>query len=157
MEIQSFFIQAPDGHELAQQVPRSDNAAADAAANYALDHGSFMEVRLPETAAFVHELSCNERCNIGLLFSFDGAARGNPGPASYGVCAWWGLFSEKSFHSRGLILQRGSRIGVSTNNVAESYGQTQALRACLHYHCWITEQVTRLIRHTKDSFNSIQF
>ena len=120
----------------------------DTAANYALDHGTFMDVKLDETAAFINELSCSERGNVGLLFSFDGAARGNPGPASSGVCAWWGSFSENSFHSRGLILQRGSRIGVATNNVAESHGQAQALKVCLHYYCWVTEQVSHLIRHT---------
>ena len=139
---------APAGMELAQQVPRSDNAAADAAANFALDEGTFMQLRVAETAAFMNELSCSERNNVGLLFSFDGAARGNPRPASSGVCAWWGSFSQSAFHARGLIIQRGSRIGVATNNIAESHGLVQALKVCLHYHCWVTEQVSHLIGHT---------
>ena len=64
---------------MARQVPRSDNSAADAAANAALDNSPFMEVMLNETATFITELSRPGRDNIGLLFSFDGAARGNLG------------------------------------------------------------------------------
>ena len=48
MLLQCFSIRPPAAKDLAQQVPRASNSAADAAANWALDKGSFIDVRLPE-------------------------------------------------------------------------------------------------------------
>ena len=58
--------------------------------------------------------------SIDLLFSFDGAARGNPGPPSSGVCAWWGYFCSGAFESKGLLIQRGTCLGIATNNISEA-------------------------------------
>ena len=80
--------------------------------------------------SYVHivELSRHQPYNLGMLFSFDGAARGNPGPAASGACAWWGVFSNATFTPKGLVLQRGSRLGHATNNIAEAHGMATALR-----------------------------
>lgn len=51
-----------------------------------------------------------------LVIYFDGASRGNPGPASYGV-----------YSPSGVAI--GERIGVTTNNVAEWRGFLAALLA----------------------------
>ena len=114
------------------QVPRKDNSAADAAANWALDTGSFLDVRVDETNAFLQKLGHTPETNIGLMCSFDGAARGNPGPASSGVCLWWGTFDSNCFHPCGLLIQRGVRLGTGTNNSAEAHGLATALRTALH-------------------------
>lgn len=53
-----------------------------------------------------------------LVLYFDGACRGNPGPASYGV------FSPSGIERRGVI-------GRTTNNVAEWKGFLAALDAAL--------------------------
>ena len=135
-------MRPPRNRDIAEQVPRKDNSAADAAANWALDHNSFMEVSTTQTAAFIAELSLTADDNLGLLFSFDGAARGNPGPASSGVCAWWGLFDKDGFHARGPLIQKGCRLGTGTNNLAEAPGQATALKMCLHYHFWMIEQIS---------------
>ena len=79
--IQCFYVRPPLNRDIAEQVPRKDNSAADAAANWALDHNSFLEVSTTQTAAFIGELGHAADDNLGMLFSFDGAARGNPGPA----------------------------------------------------------------------------
>ena len=95
------------GQHLAQQVTRSDNSAADAAANKALDVGTFLDVRVEETVRFLPEL-CEHIGNIsdvGILFSFDGVARGNPGPAASGVCAWRGYWRNNMFEAKGLLLE----------------------------------------------------
>ena len=75
----------PEGSEIAQQVPRSDNSAADAAANRALDSGTFMELRTQELEAFVYHLGTQPVSHVGFVFSFDGASRGNPGSSASGV------------------------------------------------------------------------
>ena len=86
--IQCFDVRPPSLSDMAHHVPRSDNSAADAAANWALDVGTFEEVRLDSLLSMLHDFS-NAGCNeVGMLFSFDGAARGNPGPSASGVCAW---------------------------------------------------------------------
>ena len=106
-----------------------------------------MYVMYLEVAAFITELSKPGRDNIGLLFSFDGAARGNPGKSSYGVCAWWGSFVHGSFESKGLLLRRGARLGTSTNNIAEGHGLASSLKICVRFHCWVIEQISQLARH----------
>ena len=133
--IESFRVKPPRGQQMARQVPRSDNSAADAAANAALDQGPFMEVMLNETATFITELSRPGTDNIGLLFSFDGAARGNPGKSSYGVCAWWGHFNHDGFDPKGLLLWKGARLGTSTNNIAEAHGMASSLKICVRFYC----------------------
>ena len=90
---QSLKIRPPGAELLARHVRRADNSAADAAANWALDHGSFTDFRVHEAASFAKCLATTACDNVGLLFSFDGAARGNPGPASTGVCVHGGAFS----------------------------------------------------------------
>ena len=146
--IQHFCIKPPPMQELAQHVPRSDNAAADATANWALDNKSFMEVRVPEVLAFLEALAGSDDHSIGLLFSFDGAARGNPGPASSGVCAWWGHFMNGAFESKGLLLQKGTRLGTGTNNFSEAHGLATALKTSLHYYLWVIEQTSKLALHS---------
>ena len=103
-----------------------------------------MQVLVKEVVAFLNELSQPELRSIGLLFSFDGAARGNPGPSSSGVCAWWGYFDRGAFHSKGLLVQRGTRLGTSTNNTSEAHGLASALKSCLRYFYWVVEQITEL-------------
>lgn len=53
-----------------------------------------------------------------LVVYFDGASRGNPGPAA------WGVFSPSG-------IRRGAAIGETTNNVAEWRGFLAALDAAL--------------------------
>jgi ribonuclease HI len=146
--IESFRVKPPRGQQMARQVPRSDNSAADAAANAALDQGPFMEVMLNETATFITELSRPGTDNIGLLFSFDGAARGNPGKSSYGVCAWWGHFNHDGFDPKGLLLWKGARLGTSTNNIAEAHGMASSLKICVRFYCWVIEQTSELAQHS---------
>jgi len=147
MLIQNFCVKAPGSDDLARQLPRKENSAADAAANRALDHGTFTELRLHEAECFLNALAEDDHHNIGLLFSFDGAARGNPGLSSSGVCAWWGLFIHDSFLSKGLLVQRGAKLGVATNNEAEAHGLATALKMLLHYYYWLIEQISELARH----------
>ena len=145
-----FHVQPFMGHQLARQVPRSDNSAADAAANKALDVGSFLDVHVEETVRFLCELS-EHTCNfndVGILFSFDGAARGNPGPAASGVCAWWGYWRNNMFEAKGLLLERGFWLGSATNNAAESHGLATSMKAALRWHYWVIEQCTDLARHS---------
>ena len=133
--------------DIGLQLPRKENAAADAAANRALDSGTFSEVRLEAIPALVSELGQQQR-DIGLLVSFDGAARGNPGPSSSGVCMWWGHFRYGSFQPQGLLVQRGAFLGAGTNNSAEAHGLALALKTCLHYLYWLIEQIAQLTQHT---------
>ena len=70
--------------------------------------------------------------NIGILVSFDGASRHNPGAASYGVCAWWGLWDAAGFQSKGLMLCSGKKLGHATNNVAEARGMAAAVKEITH-------------------------
>ena len=111
-------------------------------------HDSFLEVRLDVAAAFITELSGNSGKHIGMLFSFDGASRGNPGPSSYGVCAWWGYFRSDTFESMGLLLHKGLRTGTSTNNISEAQGLASAVKVCVRYYCLVIEQLSKLARHT---------
>ena len=139
----------PGDEELAKHVPRSDNSAADAAANHALDNDTrFLDVRVDEATAFALDLSAPHHEGIGLLFSFDGAARGNPGPSASGVCAWWGYSQSGKFLSKGCLLQRGYILGIGTNNSSEAHGLALALKSCLHYFLWLIEQLSMLAQHT---------
>ena len=101
-----------------------------------------MQVHVQDVVAFLNELSRSDLGSIGLLFSFDGAARGNPGPSSSGVCAWWGYFEIGAFHSKGVLVQRGTRLWTSTNNTSEAHGLASALKYCLRYLYWVVEQIT---------------
>ena len=152
--IQTFAARAPLGRELAIQVPRSDNSAADAAANRALDQGSFTEIRVKQISSFLAQL-CSGNGSFGLLFAFDGAARGNPGPSSSGVCAWWGSFQADGFTSHGIILQKGCRLGCGSNTSAEAHGLSTAVKIALHYHYWLIQQLSQLTRHTETDIQEI--
>ena len=92
-----------------------------------------------EAAAFLRELSICRAHNVGLLFAFDGAARGNPGPAASGVCAWWGHFCNGEFNSMGLLVQREARLGIGTNNIAEAHALASAIKICLQYYYGLVE------------------
>ena len=76
------------------------------------------------------------------------ASRGNPGPSSYEVCAWWGYFRTSAFESKGLLLHKRARAGTSTNNISEDHGLASAVKACEHYYCLVIEQLSQLARHT---------
>ena len=119
----SFGMRAPVGRELAQQVPRSDDAAAVQAANRALDRGNFRELCLPSFRSLLDEIvSCSwQHRDIGLLFAFDGASRGNPGLASLGVSAWWGTWIFDEFREGGVIFRCGRRLGKTTNNARQRH------------------------------------
>lgn len=53
----------------------------------------------------------------------DGASRGNPGPASYGFAL---------LDARGaVVVERGERLGTTTNNVAEYRGLVAGLEAAI--------------------------
>jgi len=101
--LQKLEIRPPQGQELVVQTPRSDNTAADAAANRALDEGSFTDWNLHSCLRFVAALANDEHREYGMLWSFDGASRGNPGAASYGVTAWWGTWSLDGFQAKDAI------------------------------------------------------
>ena len=105
--------------------------------------------------AFLTELGDAPEQNLGLMFSFDGAARGNPGPSSSGVCAWWGHFNADGFYSKGSLLQKGTRLGTGTNNTSEAQALASALRTALHYFYWVIEQTTHLV--SIPSGNRIRF
>ncbi len=62
----------------------------------------------------------NQRPHPYMILQSDGAARGNPGPASYGAVA---MDPET-----GEIFCMGRAIGSTTNNVAEYQGIVEALR-----------------------------
>ena len=141
--LQRFSVKTYGSRELLAHTPRKDNSAADAAANRALDGGSFEDFSSEEVQNFISALVQDGQGRTGLMFSFDGASRGNPGKASHGNCAWWGVWINDSFHSRGQLFSKGSTIGIQTNNVAEARGLTTAAKAALHFFFWILESCSR--------------
>ena len=124
--------------------PRKDNSAADAAANEALDHGDFLEVYTEVIAEFCNRAMDQPLSEIGLVFSFDGASRGNPGKSSQGNCAWWGTWQHGHFHEEALLFRSGRNLGHQTNNIAEVRGLAFALKAALHLHFWMLEGCARM-------------
>ena len=130
-------------------VPRADNSAADAVANWSLDNNSFLDIRIPELQVFLEHLGTGELADVGMLFSFDGASRGNPGPSASGVCAWWGVWLHSEFIPRGLLMQKGANLGAGTNNTAESHGLVTAFKTAVRYHYWVIEQLAELARHSE--------
>ena len=145
--VECFQIKPPHPEELAKQTPRADNSAADAAASWALDHGSFNDVRAASLEDFLRSLSAGEQ-SLGILFAFDGAARGNPGPSSAGICAWWGHFHSGAFQADGLLLQRGACLGAGTNNSAESKAMAIAMKTTLLYYFWVIDCLTELAQRS---------
>ena len=119
--------------------PRKDNSAADAAANKALDDGDFEQTFEEEVHRFSHALLEDSGYPTGVMFSFDGASRGNPGAAAYGNCAWWGTWRDNSFHCGGQLLAKGLKIGRHTNNIAEVRGMANATKSLLHFFFWFLE------------------
>ena len=73
---------------------------------------------------------------------------GNPGPAASGICAWRGRFIDGNFSADGLLFQRGFRLGLSTNNVAEAHGLASAIKMTLRYYFWVTERLAQLAAHS---------
>ena len=118
-----FHVKEPRAREIAQHTPRADNRAADCAANRASDTGDYREQLDDEIRRMAHMcLNLQGASDMGILVSFDGASRGNPGLAAYGVCMWWGFGAEGEFHSKGMLSSR-KRIGITTNKVAKAaYG-----------------------------------
>ena len=145
--VQTFQVEAPSLQEIAQQIPRADNSASDAAANLALDSGSFVQVDANEVATWVHALVQDVLHPTCLLVSFDGAARGNPGPGASGVSAWWGSYDSNGFHAKGMLWQRGVRLGTNTNNVAEAHGLATCLKMMVHFFYWVIENLSQLAAH----------
>ena len=111
------------------------------------DNGSFNDVRLHEVVSFMHCLSQHNAKLLVLVLSFDVAARGNPGAASYGLCLWWGRFESGTFLAYGLLIQKGHRLGTSTNNCAEALGLAASIKLSLRYLLWVTEQLSNLALH----------
>ena len=56
---------------------------------------------------------------------FDGASRGNPGPASFG-----GVIYDEDKHE---MINYKKKIGVETNNFAEYSGLLAGLKVCIQY------------------------
>ena len=97
---------------------------------------------------FLKALAHGSEAEYGMIWSFDGASRGNPGPASYGVCAWWGTWGPDGFHPEGSIFERGTQIGTTGNNIAEGGGLAAACKAAVRYLTWFLEQTSsRASRH----------
>ena len=67
-----------------------------------------------------------------------------------------GCIGQASFTrmGHGLLIQRGSRLGVGTNNASESLGLAAALKTTLHYYCWLVERVSTLATHSVRDQNS---
>ena len=82
------------------------------------------------------------------MVSFDGAARGNPGPAAYGVCLWWGTWHGRGFDARGLILQEGRTLGKTTNNVAEAWGLSRAVKEVSAWHISTSWKLAETLEHS---------
>ena len=100
----------------------------------------YIEYSSPEsTKEFCTTLINDEEEAMGVLFSFDGASRGNPGQASHGNCAWWGSWRQGAFKEAGVLFRKGVNLGVQTNNVAEVRGLAFAAKAALHWHFWMLE------------------
>ena len=45
---------------------------------------------------------------------------------------------------RGLLLQKGLRLGLGTNNSGEAYGLADSLTTALRLHWWLIEQTSTL-------------
>ena len=130
--------------DLVVHTPRRDNAAADALANRALDHGSFQSCRSSEVEVFCGQLIEDASDTLGVVFSFDGASRGNPGEASHGNSAWWGRWSAQGFKQQGMLFEAGYQIGTKTNNFAEARRFAFAVKAAVHFQFWLVEWCSRL-------------
>ena len=141
----NFSVRSFGDGSLVVHTPRRDNAAADAAANRALDQGTFEEVYASEQAKLVEALATDGERHLGLVFSFDGASRRNPGAAAEGNCAWWGTWKENHFNEIGMLMCRGRRIGTQTNNVAEARGLDFAVKAALHFWFWLVESCAQAV------------
>ena len=89
---------------------------------------------------------------VGLLFSFEGASRGNPGQASFGVGGWWGTWSDGGFQEHGAIMWRGAELGISTNNVAEAQGMAAAVREAVILHFELLEMLAGQAQRSVGTF-----
>ena len=110
-----------------------------------LDSGDFHEHYDDETMRFLEAFTRDPATgNFGLLVSFDGASRGNPGAAAIGVSMWWGVWCPTHFEEKGALLFKGQCLGDATNNVAEARGMAVAIKALLR---WKMRTVQRLAAH----------
>ena len=55
-----------------------------------------------------------------------------------------GYFDSGTFESKGLLMQRGTRLGIGMNNTSEAHGLASALKSCLRYFYWVVDQITEL-------------
>ena len=145
----SFSVKCFTKRELLIHTPRKDNAAADAAANKALDEGDFAEIWEAALDSFCEHALQSPDAELGLLFSFDGASRGNPGKASHGNCCWWGEWINGAFVTRASLFCIGRRTGRNTNNIAEAQGLAFAAKAALHFNFWFHETCTKVVEGHK--------
>ena len=80
-------VKPPCWRAQAQQVPRADNSTADRLANRALDTCDFRDLEEEGAGAFLQALMAETQKELGLLVSFDGASRGNPGAVVGGMAS----------------------------------------------------------------------
>ena len=107
-----------------------------------------MDIRVGEVHKFLAFIASGPAPQIGLMVSFDGASRGNPGPSASGVCAWWGSWQHGMFQECSLLLQKGASLGIGTNNTAESHGLASAFKISTRLYCWVIEQLSELAQHS---------
>ena len=86
------------------------------------------------------------RTSVGVLFSFDGASRGNPGKSALGQCAWWGIWSSTEFHPKEMLMQHGINIGLGTNNLAESWALAYTVQQALSWFFGICNELAAYTR-----------
>ena len=48
----------------------------------------------------------------------------------------------------GLVLQRGVRLGIGTNNSAEAFALTTAVKTALRFNFWVAEQLAKFAQHS---------
>lgn len=74
---------------------------------------------MKQDSLFQHDSRYSSQGSFAIIVNIDGGARGNPGPAAYGVVIR---------NAKGEILEElGEYLGIQTNNVAEYSGLLAAL------------------------------
>ena len=84
--------------------------------------------------------TCGARCRT---FQREKKINQDRTPHDSGQLAW-GTWGTGGFDERGLLFQRGHRLGTQTNNVAEVRGLAFAAKAMLHWHFWFVEECARI-------------
>ena len=74
--------------------------------------GDFVHCNADEVANFCrYVIQCPDQTDVGLLFSFDGASRNNPGEAAQGNGGWWGAWRGSQFEQMGELYHAGRKLG----------------------------------------------